>query len=361
MGFRVKVAPGVRVSTSSRGLRASTGGGAVSAYASLGARRGRPSAVGRSSVAAHEAELRAGTGLDGVDAARRAQAAFERQLDAYREQFPPIEKPVADVQRIDAEAHVLAAQLEAVARISHLRPRRRRAARDAAAAAARAEAEREQAEAVRAQAAHQAEIDVAWQRLIGNDPAVVLQALEEAFEDNEVPAAPIDCADGWASVLLRCPPLDGIVPTHMPITTPAGRETVRAYAATRRNDLYLAALLSRAYATVAETFAIAPGVAGVTVLTVSVGRGELTPIYCAEVTREEFAAGAWLSDGAPCPAPRRLLNLRGRVREVAALDLAAESQLSDVVRRLARDLGVTVSPETKLTAPRGPAASAGGT
>jgi hypothetical protein len=373
MGFRVKVAPGVRIDVSGRGVRTtvgppatrppaggaelSTGAGPVSAYVSLGARRRRPVGHDRSSVAAYEAQLRADARLDRVENARRAQRAFDRQLGVYREEFPPIEKPVAEVQRIDAGARVLAAQHEAAARISPLKFRRRRAAREAAASAARAQAEVDQQEAIRARAQHQAEIDTAWQRLADNDPRVVLQALEEAFEDNEAPAAPIDCEGSSVSVLLRCPGVDGMVPTHRLAKTQAGRDTVRAYSRTRRNELYLAALLSHAYATVAQTFAIAPGIDSVTLLTVSVGEGELTPIYCADVRRDEFRRGGWLRDDAPCLPPRHLVNIRGRTAEVYALDLADEPHLSDVVRRIAEDLGVAVSPLTKLTAPQGPAVS----
>jgi hypothetical protein len=375
MGFRVKVAPGVRIGVASRGVRTtvsspptlpltgargaglSTGAGPVSAYVSLGARRRRPAGDGRSSVAVHEAQLRADARLDRVENVRRAQRALDRQLDVYREEFPPIEKPVAEVQRIDADARVLAAQNEAAARISPVKFRRRRAAREAAAFAARAQAETDQQDAIRAQAQHQAEIDIAWQRLADNDPGVVLQALEEAFEDNEVPAAPIDCEGSSVSVLLRCPVVDGMVPTHRLAGTQAGRDTVRAYSKTRRNELYLAALLSHAYATVAETFAIAPGIDNVTLLTVSVGEGELTPIYCADVTRDEFRDGGWLRDDSPCLAPRHLVNIRGRTAEVYALDLVAEPHLSDVVRRVAEDLGLAVSPLTKLTAPSEPAVS----
>ncbi|HEX4008637.1 MAG TPA: hypothetical protein VHX62_01440 [Solirubrobacteraceae bacterium] len=308
-------------------------------------------------MAAYEAQLRADAQLDRVEDARRAQRALERQLDVYREQFPPIEKPVAEMQRIDAGAAVLAAQQEAAARISRLRFGRRRAAREAAAVTARAQADIDQQEAIRAQAQRQAEIDMVWQRLVDNDPEVVLQALEEAFEDNEVSAAPIDCEGSSVFVLLRCPVLDGMVPTHRPVETPSGSGRVRAYAKTRRNELYLAALLGHGYATVAETFAIAPGISDVTLLTVSVGAGELTPVYCAHVTRDEFRGGGWLHDGAPCLAPRHLVNLLGRTAEVWALDLAAEPQLSDVVRRIAKDLGVTVSERTNLAAPSGPAVS----
>jgi hypothetical protein len=75
------------------------------------------------------------------------------------------------------------------------------------------------------------------------------------------------------------------------------------------------------------------------------------------VTRDEFRGGGWLHDGAPCLAPRHLVNLLGRTAEVWALDLAAEPQLSDVVRRIAKDLGVTVSERTNLAAPSGPAVS----
>ena len=83
MGFRIKVAPGVRVRVSSRGVRTSvgpraarvhfisTGVGPVRAYTSLGGGRRSKSSSSRRSVADYEAEIRREQRLERLDNVQR--------------------------------------------------------------------------------------------------------------------------------------------------------------------------------------------------------------------------------------------------------------------------------------------------
>src|SRR5712671_3365778 len=112
MGFYFKIAPGVKIRASSRGLRASvgpraarvhfgaggtgvsTGAGPVSLYQSVGGGRGRRrgSVPSRTSIAAHERQLRQAQKLE---QAQELNAAFQAILNLHREEFTPATAPVA--------------------------------------------------------------------------------------------------------------------------------------------------------------------------------------------------------------------------------------------------------------------------
>src|SRR5258708_35018758 len=102
MGFYFKLAPGVKIGATRRGLRASvgpraarvhfgaggtgvsTGAGPVSLYHSVGGgRRRRGTAPSRTAVAAYERQLRQAQKLEQAQA---LQAAFEGILNLHREE-----------------------------------------------------------------------------------------------------------------------------------------------------------------------------------------------------------------------------------------------------------------------------------
>ncbi len=67
----------------------------------------------------------------------------------------------------------------------------------------------------------QAQLDALWQRLLDNDPDVVLGMLAEAFEDNEAAAASVGVHACEASLVVLVPN-PAAVPERRPATTPAG-------------------------------------------------------------------------------------------------------------------------------------------
>ena len=69
----------------------------------------------------------------------------------------------------------------------------------------------------------QARLDDEWRRLLANDPAAVLEALERAFEDNQAAAVPIDCVDGAVSIVMLFPDAAQL-PEKKPAVTPTGRQ-----------------------------------------------------------------------------------------------------------------------------------------
>lgn len=435
-----KVAPGVRISASSRGISAgvgpraarvhvgtrgvgmSSGVGPVSAYSRFGgggrkstggARRASYGGATKASIAAREREAKAAAREADIDRV----AALERALisvhsasfpEAERVTLPPPEEvdpqPIeteraaaAGIPRLVAatgggEVPPVAADPEPVDRYELMREHRKRArtgipfwsvrerigaARDAdaeAEGAAEAEAKRRSEEqrheqerldglwrelqatrsrvadevvlAVDAEkkrraaerASEQTVLDDEWQKLNANDPSVTLGILEEAFADNEAPAAAIDCDGDRTTVVMQFVPPEAIVPERKPARTPTGKRTLKKRTKTEINALYLEALGSNVLATVKETFAVAPGTNIVQVLVVrresdKKQAGELSAIYVGEFDRASYAgaSGARNPGRALELANESILNLKGKTEAVSPIDLTNEEDLASVL------------------------------
>ena len=118
-----------------------------------------------------------------------------------------------------------------------------------------AEEERRVAE----RASEQAAVDEEWRQLNANDPTITLSIIEQAFADNEAPAAAIDCDGDRTTVVMQFVQPEAIVPERKPAHTPTGKRTLKKRTKTEVNALYLQALGSNVLATVKEAFAVAPG------------------------------------------------------------------------------------------------------
>lgn len=435
-----KVAPGVRIRASSRGISAgvgpraprvhvgtrgvgvSSGVGPLSAYShpggggrgsSGGARRASYGGATKVSIAAREREAKA--------AAREADinrvAALEKALisvhgasfpEAERVTLPPPDE--VDPQPIEAERAAaagipqlvaatgggevppVAADPEPVDRYELMREHRKRtragipfwsirdqiaAARDAdaeAETAAEAETKRRskeqrheqerlddlwsQLQAARSRvadevvfavdaekkrraekrASEQTGLDDEWQKLNANDPSLTLSVLEEAFADNEAPAAAIDCDGDRTTVVMQFVPPEAIVPERKPARTPTGKHTLKKRTKTEINALYLEALGSNVLATVKETFAVAPGTDVVQMLVVrretdKKHANELAAIYVGEFDRASYAgvSGARKAGRVLELAAESVLNLKGKTEAVSPIDLAGEEDLESVL------------------------------
>jgi hypothetical protein len=182
-------------------------------------------------------------------------------------------------------------------------------------------------------ASKQAVLDDEWKKLNVNDPSVTLSVLEEAFADNEAPAAAIDCDGDRTTVVMQFVPPEAIVPERKPARTPTGKRTQ-----TEINALYLEALGSNVLATVKETFAVAPGTDVVQMLVVrretdKKHAGELAAIYVGEFDRASYAgtSGARKAGRALELAAEAVLNLKGKTEAVSPIDLAEEEDLASVL------------------------------
>jgi hypothetical protein len=96
-------------------------------------------------------------------------------------------------------------------------------------------AEKEQRESERA--ARQAEIDQDWEHLQANDPEPTMLALEQAFADNEAPAAPLNCEGNRVTILMRFQAAEAIVPERKPARTPTGKRTLKRRTKTEVNAI----------------------------------------------------------------------------------------------------------------------------
>jgi hypothetical protein len=442
-----KVAPGVRISASSRGISAgigpraarvhvssrgvgmSSGVGPVSSYSRFGGGARKSSSAGRrasyggatkASIAAREREAKAAAREADIDRV----ASLEKTLTSvHGASFPkaerialpppeevdpqPIEAKLAAVaeipQLIEAtgggEAAPVAADPEPVDRYELMREHRKQAragvplwrireqiavARSAdaeAEIASEAETERryeeqrceqerlddlwrqlhaarvrvaeevvqevdaEKTRRAQERASEQSALDDEWQRLNTNDPSVTLRALEDAFADNEAPAAAIDCDGDRATVVVQFVPPEAIIPERKPSRTPTGKRTLKKRTKTEINALYLEALGSNVLATVKETFAVAPGTDVVQMLVVrrEVGKkhaGQMAAIYVGEFDRASYeGAGAARNPGKALElAAESVLNLEGKTQVVSPIDLTNEEDLASVLAQVENGL-----------------------
>lgn len=209
MGFSFKVAPGVRIRASSRGIRTSvgsraarvhfgagrtgfsSGAGPVSFYISVGGgRRGGGRSGSRPlSMASYQRQLAA---AEKAEEAQRLAAALQEILNVHRTQFTAAAPPVALPPALpDAQTVRRRHEREALAGIGLFQPAVRAEAKERATRAAEAEVAAARQQAAEQQAEVQRQLDQQWQQLCANDPEVVLTTLVEAFADNEAPAAPV--------------------------------------------------------------------------------------------------------------------------------------------------------------------------
>lgn len=121
----------------------------------------------------------------------------------------------------------------------------------------------------------QARLDSEWQRLTNNDPPTVLAALEAAFEDNQAPAAPINCEGAEVTLMMLYESPD-LVPDRKLALTPSGKPTLHKRNKTERNELYAASLASNVLATAKEAFAVAPAISRVVTMVVRIRRAATT-------------------------------------------------------------------------------------
>lgn len=233
-----------------------------------------------------------------------------------------------------------------LAGISLLKRKERRAAKERARAAAGQETAEEQGRRKQKRAAIQQELDEHWKLLLENDPQTVLETLEAAFDDNEAPAAAVDCEEGRVTVVLLVEGKE-LIPERVPSVTPTGRPTAKKLSQTDRNKFYLSWVFSNVLVTVKESLAVAPGIRAVTVValrkeTNPFGETHLVAIYCGTFSRERFQRLDFSRDevvDAPMHAEEIRLNTKGRTMAVEPLDLEHHPDLKELIGAASSELG----------------------
>lgn len=280
-----KIAPGIRISASSRGIRTSVGsskarvsfgsggtytsakvgGVRVSSSRSSSSGNHRPSASSGGSSRPSLAQLERVEKAAAAEAQINELAALERSLvTIHHEEFPlarPREvsppPPVEFPQILDHMTQ------QALAGIGVFKFAERKAAKLRAEQAAHAEAARLQSEWHRLYELHCEQAQQDWANLMEHDPETVMAALEEAFADNASEATCVDAGveDGarYATIVIVFGSAQ-MVPERTPSVTPSGKPTTKKRTKGDRNALYVSALGSTVLATVKEGLAVAPRV-----------------------------------------------------------------------------------------------------
>jgi hypothetical protein len=357
MGFSVKIAPGVRVRASSRGIRTSigpraarlhvgggragfsTGVGPLGYYTSLGGGRRRPAS--RPSAGAYQRQLAVSPAAAAkAEESQRLATLFQALLNIHRESFEPAQPPVAPLPpEPDAEAIHARHREAALSGIGIFQRRERAAARERAAQAAEAEVHALREQARRQQTEYQAELDAWWAALLSNDPGTVLGTLAEAFEDNEAAAAPVGVDGDEVSIVVLAPD-DSIVPERLPGRTPSGNLSLRKLPKGERAALYTQAVMGHVLVTIKEALAVAPGIEHVRVMALrragldAYGRPRLECVLAGRWARRALQGVAWRTAAAVTvtqdTADELVMKLRGG-KELQPLDLDRHPDIRELL------------------------------
>ena len=337
--FSFKIAPGVRVSASSRGLRThlgprmarvhvgggrtgvSTGAGPFTAYQSLGAPTRRTTSRSSGGVTPIQAQR-----LQEID---RVAAEFSRLGQLHRQQFSsPAREVVARPPLPVFLKLLMTAEKQALAGTS----RWDRQARKDGKARARVQAEGWASDllalAEGERRGKQDALDARWAALELNDSSAVRQTLDEVFTGRPIRVAGTFGDDVGLLVTLPAP---DVVPARKPAQTPSGAPTLRQLTKTERNEWYAQVVASHLLLAAKEAFAHASGVKAARVVAVD-GRG--TPLVAARIERDRLMLADWQQAAWPVltvVATALCFDSRGRTRELVTLDLSGDEMFGAVV------------------------------
>lgn len=368
-GMSFKLAPGVRIRVSNRGVRTSVGpraarihiGGGRTAissgvgpftvYNTLGstaqARPAAPRASGPTRASLAELQRQAAA-AEREEAIRSVMALEQSLLTLHLQEFTPTTRPqLPQPAPPDPAPFIATREQQALAGLSIFDRAKRRDAQRWAREAGQHDADAQWEQQRRAHLEHQHAATQWWDKLLAHDETIVHEALEDAFEDNQSPAACIDVGKDlstpagirYATVLIIYGPVD-LVPEKQPDTTPAGRPTLRKRTQSARNDFYVQALGSTVLATVREGLAVAPSVAELRVVVLRRDPGAADPasylewIYAGRFPRAWVTSIPWATVNpaeALLQAPQARMRRRGAAGHVVALPLEDEPGLTQIL------------------------------
>ncbi|MFF1632606.1 DUF4236 domain-containing protein [Leifsonia sp. NPDC058248] len=355
MGFSVRIAPGIRVRASSRGVRTSigpraarihiggggtgvsTGAGPFTYYTNVGggttSRRTTAKSTSRTTMTlaqaakSHEAE--------------RLREAIDAITKIHQESFAPAVKPLCPPPP-PADAATIRRQFAAAAvkGLPFFDRAGRKAAKAKAASDADARIEWETAQLRQKYDGYQEELNEQWAKLLANDPDVVLQQLASAFEDNEASAAPLGVSDGEASLVVLLPDEDS-VPERYPTLTPAGNLSLKKMSKKEHDAFYNVVAAGYTLVTIKEAFAVAPSLRSVRIIAVranstdAFGKKRGEALLAGRVHRERLDGVQWATVDAPTIlsdiSDELLINQKGAARTLTPLDLSQEPELGQVM------------------------------
>jgi len=357
MPFAMRVGKGVRISASPRGLRAhvgprgarmhfgagrpavSTGKGPFTYYTSVGGGRTRSASPRASGPSQPQLALQ-----HKEQEFHRLHAMFQAILEIHRAEFPQAERQLAPPpDPVDEVSLRRAREKEQLAGVPIWRMSDRRAAkaraRELAAKDARSEKERRESQ----NQIQQKELDEAWDRLCYNDPATVIDTVDDAFEDNKAPAVPVDVEGSTLSLVMLAPTPDEI-PEQKPAITPTGKPTVKRLTKSEAADAYLTLISGHLLATIKEALSVAPGISDVKAVVVRrtdkdiYGETHLEALLAGRYARDDLGRVRWKDALSPeiVQQAAKELNwvLKGRPPALRPLDLDEEPELKAFIDAL---------------------------
>jgi hypothetical protein len=212
----------------------------------------------------------------------------------------------------------------------------RKAAKAAAAEIASREAEEEEARRTGAREEAQSQLDGTWQGLLANDSETVIAVIDEAFEDNQAPAAPVNVESSTLSLVMLAPTEDEI-PDQKPALTPAGNLTIKKMTKAEKADGYLTLVCGHVLATIKEALAVAPSITDVKVVVVRrtdpdvYGETHFEALIAGTYQRRDLERVNWkeaeATDIIQQAADSLIWNLKGRPPKLLPLSLEDEPDL----------------------------------
>ena len=315
--FNVNVGRDVRVHVSDRGVRTALPGRAES-QPPMGVRVGTTLGLGVSRFAVGlGAGVVTGVATEALRGTNALRAAVAERIDRkvadraeelaaqiavletlHRQEFPAVTRPTAPPEpQVDERGIRARHERAALVGVGSLALRRRAELKDQARVVADAEIAALHYQHRTERLRKELEIERWWNALLVNEPALVMDRLATAFEDNGAPAAPVS-VDGGELTLVVIVPAESVIPDRRDDRTEAGKLSLKKLSKSERNELYLKVVMGHLLATVKEAFAVAPAATSASVVVVRIGQTALRQqkvecLVAGRWTRQALAKVQW--------------------------------------------------------------------
>jgi hypothetical protein len=186
----------------------------------------------------------------------------------------------------------------------------------------------------------QQEIDQLWQRLITNNPDVLLAVLSHAFQNGSAHAAPLGVSDAAAQLALLAPDLAALPERH-PTTTAAGNLSLKKFTKGEMAELYKQFLAGLVLASAKEALAVARGVTDIRILALrstpadAYGNVRLEAILATRISRAAMNGVQWTKADALTIldqiSSELVTRIAGPSKAFAPLDLKTEPEIAHLI------------------------------
>jgi hypothetical protein len=275
---------------------------------------------------------------DKTQQAHAFASAIESIRKLHHQDFPAVERLVVPYPPRPDHGAILSRRMsDALARVSVFRRSTRKAAKAAAVLATQMECSELEAANQAQYVAVQQEIDQLWQRLITNDPDVVLAVLSHAFQNSSAHAAPLGVWDAEAQLGLLAPD-PATVPERHPTTTAAGNLSLKKFTKGEMADLYKQLVAGLVLVTAKEAFAVALGITEIRIIALrgapadAYGKVRPEAILATQIPRAALNGVQWSKADAFSIlnkiSSELLTRTAGPSKAFAPLDLKAEPEIA---------------------------------